>query len=71
MSKVNKNISASRITRQEKQMVASLTVQTKQPKTHHGNAKALCWQYVGSLCLSESDKIETVDDTRIYCSAGW
>jgi len=64
----NQNVSVSTLTRSEKQVVATLAVVVKAKQSsksaHHGNAKALCWQYVGSL--STADQI--VDDTRLYCA---
>jgi hypothetical protein len=54
-------VSVSTLTRQEKQLVADLTIKVKQEnRKQHGNVKALCWQYVGANLV--------VDDTRLYCS---
>lgn len=60
-------MSVSTLTRQEKQLVADLTIKVKQEnRKQHGNVKALCWQYVGALCRVSDNLV--VDDTRLYCS---
>jgi len=65
--KTNRNASSSTLTRQERQLVADLAIKPKQANgKQHGNAKAMCWQYVGAMYRVSDDLV--VDDTRLYCS---
>lgn len=65
--KTNRNASTSTLTRQERQLVADLAIKPRQAnRKQHGNAKAMCWQYVGALYRVSDDLV--VDDTRLYCS---
>jgi len=60
----NANVSTSAMSREERKMVAALTI--KLPvASQHGNAKSNVWQYFGQLC-NENGLV--LDNERYYCT---
>lgn len=64
--KTNKNVSVSPLTRLDKQLIKSLKVEPKLP-TRHGNSKAVCWNYFGTMKYKSGEKEVTLDSSRYYC----
>lgn len=66
--RVNKNVSVSPLTRDDKIFLKSLTVDTSL-KSKHGNSKSVCWNYYGTLLYDPgNNKKPYALDDRLYCS---
>jgi len=64
----NTNVSLPALSKQHKLLISGLKIWAKQPSSH-GNTKAVCWAYFGSIKFCSDDNVETVlDKTRYYCS---
>ena len=61
---VNKFVSASPLSRDEKAVLSDLSIKLKVSGTH-GNNKSASWNYVGHLFSSSESKV--VDESRLYC----